>query len=394
MTTAHHRAKQILIIIILMSAALTRPVKAAVVCNQLIDLAPEIIRFLVHPTGSILAAQTSAQDSKTCISFYAFQKSNTEGRPAKLTQLSQLNDEDGQGFVYDWAKQKYWFAFGTPQGKIAAYALTENEDEEIPSVPVLLGTKQKISPIKGIAWSQEGEHLATITGNKLIIYSINLESRKRPIQRTTSIPLDLNEITFLQWSHDDSFIVAGNSKELFFWKTRTASGNIKLISYSNKELETALRTVSGPIKDIGWNRTGNPTLAILNNKLTLITLPRATSTSPINMLHNFSSGASSVLSWNSTAKGSQPGSQELIISGISGKTYQVYTMTDRSLMFDTTNHELLPPFNRGGIQQEPALQKSAPAQKHILSETSMLELVNKLVNKPQDTKKMSELLHQ
>jgi len=354
----------------------------AVVCNQLMSLSPGIMGFLVHPTGTLLAAQKATSEG-TCLAFYAFQKSNPEGRPAKLTSICQLDDETGQGIVYSWAKTKRWFAFGTPQGKIAAYEIPEYDEEEIVQ-PTLLGIKNKTSTIKAIAWSSDGEQLAVVVDEKLTVYAINPESRKRPIKRIASTAINLDEVTFLEWSDNDAFIVAGNSQELSFWRTHTPSGTVKLTAYSTKELEGALKRIPGGIKDIAWSKGNNPTLAILHSMITLITLPNQANNQPVTMLQSLTPQTSYALSWNATQKASKQGQQELIVTELSGRTYKVYTLTHKSFMYDSLTHDLLPPFNRSGSPQIIEKSRSIPTHKHNLSETTMLELVNKLANKPQD----------
>jgi WD40 repeat protein len=380
MTSAHPKTRNFrttILLGIVFLISLISPVKSgSVVCNQLMSLAPGIMRFLVHPTGTLLAAQTATNEG-TCIAFYAFQKSNPEGRSAKLTSLCKIEGETGQGIVYNWATTKRWFAFGTPQGKIAAYEIPEYDEEEV-VLPTLLGIKNKQSPIKALSWSSDGEQLAVVVEDKLTLYAINPESKKRPFKRVASTNISDEEITFLEWSHNDAFIVTGNSQELSFWRTRTASGNMKLSAYSTKELETALKSVAAGIKDIAWNKTTTPTLAVLHSRNVL-----HNSTQPVTVQQNLTPQSSAAISWNATHKAHMHNQQELIVTDLTGRTYMVYTLSPKSFMYDSLTHELLPPFNRGGGQQTQEKDKfrSLPAHKHNLSEATMLDLVNKLANK-------------
>lgn len=369
--------KKIVLSLLIVASLITSTLQPAVICNQLTSLAPEVMHFIAHTDGSLLAAQATA-NAGTCIAFYEFQKSTSEGRPAKLTQFSQLEEEGGQGIVYDWTKKKHHFLLGTPHGKITVYDILDRDEQGIRPEPVVLGEKEKHFSIKALAWSNDEKHFAAIANNKLTIYVLSPNSKKKRIKRVSSVALTIEDITFLQWSHDNGFIALGNTNEIVIFKTRDASGSLELSEYATKELADAMRKVGGNIKDIAWNKTSAPTLAILNTRITFLTLPTRSNGKGLHVMQNFATPHTSVLSWNAAPKACKLDLQELIVAEHTGRTYQVYTMTDKSLMFDTTAHMFLPPFHRDSTEM-----RNTPKSKHALSEITMLELVNKLINKPQ-----------
>ena len=357
-------------------------IQSSIVCEQLSMLAPGIMSFRAHSAGKLIAAQEATNGPKTRLSFYTFQAGNSEGKRAKLQFLSTLEREDAQGVVWDWTTNKSLFCLGTTTGRLAVYNILETNTEEAAPQPIFIGEKNKAAAIKAIAWSCEGEHFATIIDNKLIIFSINQESRKHPIKRASAIELPLENVQYLTWSHDDSMIAVGNNEKVIIYRTRTPSGTIKLVQYANQELDAALKNISGTIKDIAWNKIATPTLAILSKKLTLLSIPTPGSPAPLNMLHNFASSTSSALAWNSTQKSCKPEAQELIVTNATGRSYQVYTMTNRSLMFDTASHNFLPPFNQSSSQEAPKNRlENKPTSNHELANSTMIELVNKLTRK-------------
>lgn len=371
-----------LIKVIVFAALSWTTIQSSVVCEQLNMLAPGIMRFRAHSAGKFIAAQEATSGPKTRLSFFTFQAGNTEGRKAKLKFLSALEREDAQGIVWDWTTNKSLFCLGTTTGRLAVYNVLEaNVEEETAPQPVFIGEKTKTTAIKAVAWSCEGEHVATITDNKLIIFSLNQESRKHPIKRASATELTLENIQYLTWSHDDSMIAVGNNEKVIIYRTRTPSGTVKLVQLANQELDAALRNISGTIKDIAWNKIATPTLAVLSKKLTLISIPTPGSPAPLNMLHNFASGASAALAWNATQKSCKPEAQELIVTNATGRSYQVYTMTSRSLMFETSSHDFLPPFNQSSQQAAQSRFENKTTSNHELAESTMIELVNKLTRK-------------
>ena len=359
-------------------------VHGSVFCDQLSTLSPGIMQFLAHPQGKLIAAQEAASGSKTRLAFYEFQHGNDGGRKPQLTLFSALDQESAQGIVWSWTNKKQRLCIGTSMGRFAVYSVpsVEEDDDDADRTPVLLGEKTKPHTIKNICWSNEEDLFAIVLDKKLVLYAVDQESKKRPLRRITSADLPIDEITFLQWSHDDSTLVVGNSERLLFYKTRTPSGTLRLSAYTNLELDQALQSISGTIRDVSWNKKGVPTIAILNKKLTLISFQPAGSASPINTLHNFASNTGAALAWQVDDKPGASENQELIVASGTGRSYQVYLATTRSLMFDTTPHEFLQPYKLPQIAepgQHKLVQKAA--SKHTLADETLIELINKLANR-------------
>lgn len=354
---------------------------SSVLCDQLSSLCPGILKFLAHPQGKLIAAQEASSGTSTRLAFYEFEKGNDGGKKPQLKFSSALPEENAQGIIWSWTNSQQRFCFGTPTGKFAVYDIPADDDDldEKPA-PMLIGEKQKNQTIQTISWGNEGDILAIILDKKLVLYTINQESKKRPIRRATSLELPIDEISFLSWSHDDSMIAVGNSSRILFLKTRTPSGTLKLTPFTNFELDQAINGISGTIKDIAWNKIGTPTIAILNKKLTLISFQVPGSSSPISAFTNFATNTAAKLAWNTYPKTCTAGNQELIVAHESALSYQVYTLTARSLMFDTAAQEFLQPYVQAQ-QQGPNKFQQKPAKKHFLSEETTIELVNKFATK-------------
>jgi|GEM_PF-2665115 len=351
-------------------------IHSAVMCDQLSSLAPGIMKFIAHPQGKLIAAQEATSGSNTHLAFYEFQKGNEGGKKPQLKFSSALEQENAQGIIWSWATTQQRICFGTPTGKFAVYEIPTDDDLDEAPAPVLLGEKQKDQTIKAISWGNEGDLFAIILDKKLVLYALNPESKKRPIRRAASLELPIDDISFLSWSHDDSMIAVGNSSRILFLKTKTQSGTLRPAPFTNFDLDQALKNISGPIKDIAWNKTGTPTIAILNKKLMLISFQVPGSTSPISVFTNFATNTSAKLAWNTYAKTCTADNQELIVAHESALSYQVYTLTSRSLMFDTAAQEFLPPYGQNP-QPAPNRFQQKPAKKHFLSDETTIELVNK-----------------
>lgn len=357
---------------------------SGVLCDQLSTLSPGIMRFISHRNGQLIAAQEAGLGATTRLAFYEFQKGNDGGKRPQLTLHSALEQENAQGIVWDWSKTQQNFCIASHSGRFAIYAIPKIEpgDEETDRTPILLGEKTKPKTLKTIRWSNDDDLIAVALDNKLTLYALEFESKKRPIRRMTSIDLSIDEITFLEWSHDNSLIVVGNNKKLVFLKTRTPSGSLKLSLYTSKQLDQALQSVAGSIKDIAWNKKGAPTLAILNKKMTLISFIERGGVPAIGTLHNFASNIAAALAWQNDNKENELENQQLIVASQTARTYQVYTVTPKSLMFDTASHEFLQPYQLPEIG-EPGAHKfnEKTTKNHTLTEETMIELINKLASR-------------
>ena len=358
----------------------TTMTQSGVFCDQLSTLSPGIMQFLAHSQGKLIAAQEATNGSNTRLAFYEFQHGNDGGKKPQLTFYSALDQENAQGITWSWTNKQQRLCIGTATGRFAVYTVPAvEEDDDANRTPVLFGEKTKSSAIKKVCWNNEEDLFAIVIANKLVLYALDSESRKRPLKRITSTDLPIDEITFLQWSHDDSLLVVGNSQKILFFKTRTPSGTLRLAAYTNLELDQALQSISGAIKDVAWNKKGVPTLAILNRKITLISFHAQGAATPITTQHNFASNNGAALAWQLDDKPGTFDNQELIVASGTARTYQVYLATPKSLMFNTTPHEFLQPYKLPQIadpRQQKLIPKNAP--KHMLADETMIDLINKL----------------
>jgi len=351
---------------------------AAIICDQLASLSPNSIRFIVHPQGDFVASQEVVSADKTQLSFYQYQTSNSEGRPEKLFPLCSLPDESAQGITWAWANNQPFFAYSTPAGKLAIYKISKDEETEI-STAELIGEKLKPQQAEHIAWNSNGEFFAIICDNKIKVYALDLESRKHPIRRVSIKEITLKNILAISWSHDDSFLAAASPENILFWRTKTPAGNIKLTPYSNKRIDQAINQGStGAIKDISWNHSGIPTLAVLSKKILLISLPDQEDKTPL-VQQNISSNSAAALAWNKNSNSEH--SQEIIVSTQDGRNYRVYTVTGKSFLYNSTMHSFLPPTTE--VSRSPLSRYDISKElTHIVADETMIELVNKLTQKP------------
>ncbi len=350
-----------------------------VICDQLSTLSPGIMRFLAHPAGKLIAAQEAYSGSKTHVAFYEFQKGTDGGKKPQLSFLTALNNESGQGIFWDWTNTKQLIALATLDGRLSVYQIPTAEDiAEYKLAPILVGEKNKFCNVKALKWNTEEDAFAIVLDKKLVIYALNPESKKRPLKRLTSIELSLDNVTFLSWSHDGSLIAVGDSQKLAFYKTRTPSGIPKLAPYASPDLDQVLKSIQYPLKDIAWNKTGAPTIALLGKRMALITFPRANTAGHLGLHQNFASNIAGSLAWNFQETTGPTEGQELVVASTTGRSYQVYTLTDKSLLFDTAPHEFLPPYKQpeAAKQQDRFTQKST--KKHTLFEATLIELINKM----------------